>query len=126
MNHEDYVSFEQAKTLKKLGFDWECYCAFDKVYRKPDPEGWELRCYHTPQNHNLASYSCSAPTLAQAQKWLREVKGMLILIQHNKNFYWTISTIDSDDEVIAIYEYETYEKALLGAINKALEIIKNK
>ena len=119
---EDFVTYEQAKILKDLGFDWECLYPYTEkkiIGYHPSPINWN--------NDENAKYGIiSAPTLAQAQKWLREAKGILILIQHNKNFYWTISTNESDDEVIAIYEYETYEKALLGAINKALEIIKNK
>lgn len=115
--NEDFVTYEQAKKLKDLGFVWKCISVYD--------EEKNFKIFKHFRNFNeVKEYYISAPTLSQAQKWLREVKGILILIQHNKNFYWTISTNDSDDEIIAIYDYETYEKALMGAINKALELLK--
>ena len=117
MANEDFVTFEQAQQLKELGFDWWGTTIYLDGHLTPT---FILSYAYTERDNCLP-----APTIYLVQKWFREVKGMLILIQHNKNFYWTISTNDSDHEVIAIYEYETYEKALLGAINKALELLKN-
>ena len=139
---EDYVTFEQANALRELGFDWKTYCAYDKSYKDDRP--WELRNYHTPQNHNIAQYSASAPTLAQAQRWLREVKGIAVCVQSfdsNKdprygNFWWKEYYLPNCEERGPQWAewwvsghhpiFPNYEEALTDGISKMLELIINK
>lgn len=69
MNNEDFVTYRQAVKLKELGFDWETYAHyhFNKIDGLPDkyPDV-------TFDNYNCSSLEMySAPTLSQAQKWLR-------------------------------------------------------
>lgn len=61
--NEDFVTYEQALALKKLGFDW--YINF--YYLKSD----YISQWDTANNWNRTKNCISAPTLAQAQKWLR-------------------------------------------------------
>ena len=71
---ENYVRFGQAVTLKELGFDWECR------------QGWVLNCmkvwayqpyrYFESVSNNDEYETISAPTLSQAQKWLREKRNI--------------------------------------------------
>ena len=126
--NEDYVSFEQAKTLKELGFDWECFSCYIKVYKGDD--GWRLRIYDRYQSYNdeRDERCISAPTLAQAQKWLREVKGKIIIpyVMHIENimkydFYIADEPIDPFDYSDG---FDTYELALSAGIDKALELVK--
>lgn len=130
---EDYVSFEQAKKLKELGFDWKTYCAYDKIYKDDRP--WELRNYHTPQNHNLAQYSASAPTMSQAQKWLREKHYLSIEVYSSldgdNQWEWHYYVQDLNDHLerpadatIHCDGYQSYEQALSAGIDKALELLK--
>ena len=66
MNPEDYVSYPLALALKKHGFDWKCMAFYahtdGKMWVADGEEDWN------------SGVDYSAPTLWQAQKWLREVK----------------------------------------------------
>lgn len=71
--HETYVSLETAKLLKQAGFDWEC----DKIYYcyHEDNDTWDLEDNHKNHFRVLELDNCLlAPSLAVAQKWLREVR----------------------------------------------------
>lgn len=133
MRHEDYVSFEQAKALKELGFDWEVSHFYGlneanepKLCRLPDTLGGQ-------DNHNKYHGNFSAPTLSQAQKWLREKeievgvfanfdgelpngKWVWLMRKFNTHLYDTVFTEDIN--------YDTYEQALSAGIDKALELLK--
>ena len=65
------VTFEQAKKLKKLGYDEEC-THFFKINEEDKPAQW-FGEYH---NHNMHFEYISAPTISEALEWFREVKGV--------------------------------------------------
>lgn len=132
-SNEDYVSFEQAKALKELRFDWECnhfYC---------QPKGKELKLigyipmdiidplYHNFNDPSIWSDNSdntfSAPTLAQAQKWLREVKHIdVIVIKYDNGYDYKV---DSKDMIVITEElFDTYEAALSAGINEVFELLK--
>lgn len=119
---EDFVTYEQAQQLKQLGFDWKCYSFYHL-------DNWcGLSECGTRMNHNMFQKCISAPTLAQVQKWLREVKNIIVLVTCNLDYkkghewYWFI------DKDVSIEDpkhfYKTYEQALLVGIDKALEFLK--
>lgn len=143
MPAEDYVSYPIALALKKAGFSRECdhyYCAFDN---ETDVRFWSI---HPAQSQNglripKDTVVADAPTLAQAQKWLREEWGIHV----NVCIYSDYST-DADGKVcdrwdfwgFDLYavsggdvmeeddgEYDTYESALSAGIAAALELIEN-
>ena len=72
----------------------------------------------------------SAPTLSQAQKWLREVKEICItpLIKIHKGQYkyaWDITLFKEDRSIWDENEiFDTYEQALSAGIGSALELLK--
>lgn len=135
--HETYVSFEIAKLLKEARFDWECNYAYtfsdNEVANKAFLSNW-------------SDTFIDAPTLAVAQKWLREVKRIYIEIVtlENKRCItnsdgWTFHyeygkpTFDCDIhnercETISTLDnlFNTYEEAQEAGIKKALEIILEK
>lgn len=79
MNKEDYASYELAKKLKECGFAEPC----DSYYIKdnaPDGTAWivpttDREDFNADSDCPFCKPLCSAPTLAHAQKWLREVRG---------------------------------------------------
>jgi hypothetical protein len=78
------VTFGQAKRLRKLGFDWET----DSLYFSDDKS---LSGDYGFLNHNAIEndddWTCevySAPTVALALKWFRDVKG----IKNEVRFYY--------------------------------------
>ena len=78
MTHEDYVSYEQAQALKELGFDWECSHGYYRFF--DDKEPWLNTCGYAKNSTDGDLFYCAAPTLAQAQKWLREVKDVILFV----------------------------------------------
>lgn len=138
----DFVIFEQAYQLKQLGFDWKC----NHIYKNK-----EHTFFHCLQdaydNHNAFTKRLtddlvvSAPTLYQAQKWLREKCKIFTSI----NIYFP--NYKDDDYLFAKYGFvyidrrnnrairiesdrnnqlfDTYEEALSAVISKALELMEN-
>lgn len=133
MTHEDYVSFEQAKALKELGFDWETLSCYLHVYE--GEHGWRFRMLERLKSRNdPKDYTClAAPTLAQAQKWLREIKGIDITIDHvyhrldtgDKVMYGLHIGNQSTFKTEFYLNYDSYEEALSAGIDKALELLKS-
>lgn len=82
MNNEDYVSYELALKLKACGFDEPCDYGYSvKMRLEPEVSFGKPKTVHSkdPKNYNdnrkgieKGLSFCSAPTLWQAQKWLRE------------------------------------------------------
>lgn len=118
VNHEYYVSLEVAKLLKEAGFDWGC------------------REYY-PENFLTSRYEEYAkPTIEVAQRWLREVKGIYIMVF--KDFTtidgWHYFVVKKEDWELGnesnFYQQEsnnhTYEEAQEAGIKKALEMILEK
>ena len=121
MNTEDFITYDQAVKLKELGFDWKCYTFYH----------WDNWCGLSDsgicENHNMFEKCFSAPTLSQAQKWLREVKDIIVLATCNLDYekghewYWFVDKdVDIEDPE---HFYETYEQALSTAIDKALDLL---
>ena len=121
---EDYVTFEQAKKLRELGFDWEC----NHWYHPLEPD--KILESYSYCNHNKFERPHSAPTISLVQKWLREEKEICVTssikIHEGKyKFNWSITLFKEgrgiwDESVI----YDTYVQALSEGIDKALELLK--
>jgi hypothetical protein len=113
------VSFEQARKLKELGFDWW----LSKAYTD---DGELCAGSYIPGNHNKMDDYLSAPTVALALKWFRDVKQLRNGIIYEKGYY-----LDQSDKAMyraeAKFEigsycstgfrtYEDDENALLDAL----------
>ena len=132
INHEYYVSLEVGKLLKEAGFDWETKNWWD--YCKPIDE-WSLRNYpEAPVNWNSKyyNYDCSAPTLDVAQRWLREEKDLILLIDITPSYcngklmgYKFVIHVSCGNHIFGEWK-DTYEEAQEAGIKKALEMISKK
>lgn len=144
---EDFVSYEQAVKLHECGFDWKCLSYYTNDYTNDNPEDItrEVKLHHnwtSPYNHNRVVGRISAPTLWQAQKWLREELGIHIGVTPYSDY-----STDADGKVcdrwdfwgFDLYvvvggerltnnddEYDSYEQALSAGIDAALELIEKK
>ena len=103
INHEYYVSFEVARLLKEVGFDWEI-----KTFYFMGQIGETM--LGDAKNHNFSNQFISAPTLDVAQRWLREVKHLDISIHYDP-------TIKSQPYVYFIYDVEEKFNDILGIIS---------
>lgn len=133
MAHEDFVTLEQADTLKELGFDWKCKQGWvrhknGKVH--PFTYNGPLADYDIIDDEDEIIYK---PTLAQVQKWLREKEievgvfaefdgelrtGQWVWLMRKFNTH-LYDTVFSED-----INYESYEQALSEGIDKALALLK--
>ncbi len=125
--HESYVSERTARQLKAAGFDWHTTYVY---------ENGELvigAVFTTEEQRNA---ELSAPTLAVAQRWLREVKHRWVSVEcehaaglqydgltmylaelyDNDNGYYYNSEWDDDLKKEGKSEYATYEEALDAGI----------
>jgi hypothetical protein len=111
MTNKDYCDYETSRELKELGFvaglgEDDCgHCLYD--------EAW----------HDQVD----RPLLYEAQKWLREEKGVIVGIINNfttQEFDYYVSTWAEDR--CRGNEYTTYEHALLRGIKEAVKLLKEK
>ena len=117
------VSFEQAKLLKSLGFDWQC-----TGYYKIDGNGM---FYSDRENYNEREEYYSRPTVALALMWLREVKGIhmyVIMEPSSPLHYYTFygQKLVSENIINAqrdLYRYGTHDLAESAARTKALTLL---
>lgn len=128
MTHEDYVTFNQAKALKDLGFDWEVdfYYATEDA---PDGHAWLTPFANGGKNANLKSHLYSAPTLSQAQKWLREVQCVDVVLflsypERERGYHFGLGKWFPYLNYLDSFHYETYEQALSAGIDEALAFLK--
>lgn len=148
MTNEDYCSYQTSQALKKAGFDWPCYEYWDVHFCT---DGTPIKTRHVHGDHkfrvcvmsernsvleDMGSDLITAPTLAQAQKWLI-TKGIFVEVgcfgkfDSNKYFckdiiYWSyelVNTITGDDIGDNEDVFEGYEAALSAGIEAALKLI---
>jgi hypothetical protein len=113
---QEFVPYEQALTLKELGFEEPCfgYYTGDKMHLVIRP--LMLRA------NELESYVVTAPTFSQAFRWFREKYGYLSNIHDfNGNFKATLS---GNCNWLGSWT-KTYEEAELACLIKLIEIVKN-
>ena len=148
---EDFVSFDLAKKLKEKGFNVPCiyaYCekgGWNSYTQKHEPITYILRtdgnpfgAYYTGDNWNKAykpnknKIRCSAPTISQVLKWLRDSNAIHIHIcLYSKGWYcdvYTFEYYEEDKEYgvkhnVQFDEFSTYEEAALAGIEYVLDIV---
>ena len=131
MNTEDFVTYEQALALKKLGFDWKVnHCYFDGLEELTDNYIHNSN-YDNCNSSEYVECVCSAPTLAQAQKWLLKNKEYYVQPAWviDKDF-WVVD-IQTKDEIIEVIIddnpfFNSYEEALSAGITECLKLLEDK
>ena len=133
METTDYCSYELSKALKACGFDEPCYFYYTREYA-PEDHVWSTTSEEAPIDYNKSVYAgCSMPTLAQAQKWLREKQKIDVLVYNCACGYaWDVSRAMNGTGLILYDEkgddensgcWTSYEAALSAGIETALELI---
>lgn len=132
MNNEDFITYDIAVRLRKAGFDCPCRTYWMKTYI--DKDIMNLREDLRSSNHNeYAPDYYSAPTLAQAQKWLREEKRWHVQVRINgcRNMFcvelWEMrlngycKRLEQEDGHVRLFD--RYEDALSEGITETLRLI---
>lgn len=126
MNNEDFVSYEIAQLLYALDFDLNCEMAY---FDRPWNHEHRLVSAIDACNQQCAYDGTDvypAPTLAKAQKWLREKKGIYVYPEINMLKKWFAKAVDMCKNEDLIWDgtmFDTYESALSAGIEGALKFI---
>jgi hypothetical protein len=114
MNELQLVTFEQAKKLKELGFDWKTHF----YYVNNGEIQYGLQNYFISRNtdSNNTVGNIDAPSPALALKWFRDVKNQ---------FYDIGYSTDENNELIwcngGLKEYKTYEEAESALLDRLIK-----
>jgi hypothetical protein len=138
-NYEkDFVPYEEALELKKLGFDEPCFAVYiDKTLIIEDD--W---LYSTNQDTFIESSNFTAPLYSQAFRWFRDKYGLKISFPYWNGFNkmipedlgrdkYEIMIIPANHRTISVRNpkgriwFDTYEEAELACLKKLIEIVKN-
>lgn len=147
MNMEDFVTYEQAVALKVLGFKEECFYHYnynnqDNVTPNNDISHLAISANDFKISYNeLGFYDriCyDAPTLAQAQAWLRNEKKISVepwscytggwnctikILPEEINY--NITSKPSDNWLDIDKDYNSYEEALSDGITECFKCLEN-
>lgn len=128
MDNEDFVTFETAKLLKENGFSEKVTSVYIHVYYGDN--GWRLRDGYNKDDYNHHEWFgiFSAPTLWEAQKWLRDNKKLHVLVDFNivGTWFYKVFPIIGCCVNESFLGFPTYEAALSAGIDSSLDLITNK
>lgn len=139
---EHYATYEQAQRLHELGFDGvDTYYVTQKFHRVGNPdecycEGQIVGAYivHYFNDKKPDDFVIPAPRLDQAQTWLREAKGVEVVVEPRFCNYkligydWHVFDDCSGDYALRapLPFSETYDAALSAGIEAALDLLTGK
>lgn len=132
--HESYVSLETARLLKQAGFDWEVWAYWVNNYANGEMKQkrpFENRAVPFDYNNEPGvkypkGNMLSAPTLAVAQRWVREVKKRNVIVsympswQYAQRYHAYIAELNMN---VGESECDNYEAALEAGIQKCLTLM---
>lgn len=147
------ISFNTAQMLKDTPLNsWEyatgCYCSEDTTYKRHYVNDMMVLVLHKGEKYNPdivpEEFKLYAPTQSIVQRYLREKRGIHIVIIPTATASWTYKTVTvlserDDDVIIGIkdvsevppytevcgYDFNTYEDALEDALQESLKLIEN-
>lgn len=139
MQNKDYISFDMAKSLKSLGFDYS-YC--DTFY---DRFGNWLS-YEQAEEYleNYPDDITPRPSLSELQTWLREHKKVYVSVLPFRckdyddcmklGWYCSIIFDDGERDILcnatslsaSEENYETYDEALYAGLEDAIETLQDR
>ena len=121
MIEKEFVPYQEAFELKKLGFNEECFWwyGFEKYLRK-DRIGTS-----TNYSYFLENKSCSAPLYSQAFRWFRDNHGLYNQIHKGYGWEGIIRNSVNGDIEWNDGTYNSPEEAELACLKKLIEIVKN-
>jgi hypothetical protein len=115
----EFISYEQALALKKLGFDEMCF----GFYRSPSVELMHCR----NREGWMGNQVVAAPLKQQVLRWFRDKYNLIGLVEggytEGKNVFSYVIWRGSFDDWIDTY-WSTYEEAENACIDKLIEIAK--
>jgi len=125
MEDKDFIPYQEALELEKLGFDEYC---MECCYYEWKDRGVTHILLHTPDSYD-SHEGVKAPTYSQAFRWFRDKYKLkcciipLVCEQGYSDLYE--SRIHQEKHSISrIGNYKIYEEAELACLKKLIEIVK--
>ena len=116
---KEFIPYEQALLLKKMGLDEPCIVIFDKNNELSVDDG-----FYKQENHHKDTVL--APTFSQAFRWFRDKYNVWCWIEKYSDKETYIYQIPKANFTKIQGYHNTYEEAELECLKKLIEIVKNK
>jgi len=126
MTHEQFIALSTAKLAKQAGFDWKCNERYNGKYATNDSEPLYVS---SRDNWNQYAGLYSAPTQSVLQRWLREVREIIVLVDYNEdddceeNERYGVTIYIGNERIVELATYPTYEEALEAGLQKCLTLL---
>ena len=136
LTEKDYCDYETCVALKELGYKVPTSAYYMPHHKdliwvsNPFRGGYVIDCFYShnslPKDVMTANF-IDAPTLWEAQKWLREEKHLHIEVRWYSNMWYEYEVKEAEGKILAEGSaFKTYEEALSTAIYMATEHLKEK
>lgn len=112
---KEFIPYEQALSLKELGFDEECMSYYFN--------GKLMFGFKTSYGEVI-----NAPLYQQAFRWFRENKKLISTLTHSYGNIWSYEIIEfyTQESIAGVIEgiwFNSYEEAELELLKKLIEIV---
>ena len=143
LTEKDYCDYDTCVALKELGFSERCVAYYDTADNAGLLYNTQYTCDVIPcqyddllESRNSATeYEVDAPTLYDVQKWLREKKGIYVMIEApwktDDGLGWSHiccnKPLTLEDQEVCFATggfFDSYEEALFEGIKQAIYILK--
>lgn len=136
LTEKDYCDYDTCVALKELGYNRGAYAYYfpnhkeDLIFNTHPMRGCSInemvRGYNTYSENTVGHELIDAPTMYEAQKWLREEHQIHIMVDRfGQDYIWCIKEKGAIGITHQEYEdYVNYESALLGGIKYAIKLLK--
>jgi len=125
--NKEFIPYEEALALKKLGFNEKCFACFDEK-QIFGLTVMSIKKYYT--NSKEDTWNCAAPLYQQVFRWFREEHQLSFECKtpDGKNGKWFpgVHKVNGFGNYYDNDGFATYEEAQLACLKKLIEIVKNK
>lgn len=154
VTQKDYCDYDTCVALRELGYNRGAYAYYYPshkevlIFNTHPTRGCSinemLRCYNTYSDDTVGHELIDAPTMWEAQKWLREEKEVYVTVIPEYNDYCPVKgvkhhlevahweddefrceTMEWKDEDYIVSCFDDYEEALSEGIKVAVKILKD-
>ena len=119
---KEFVTYEQALTLKELGFDEKCLSRYCAVTEWEELTGEIL--FQNIDCNLSERFLVKAPLKQQVFRWFREKYGLVGWIQGKRVYAYCIENPNNYDGRLDLSPFNTYEEAENACIDRLILIAK--
>ena len=138
LTQKDYCDYETCVALKELGYKVPTSAYYMPnnnqllFVSNPFRGGYVMDCFrsHNSLREDVMTHDfIDAPTMWEAQKWLREEKKIEVNATYDNiielHWHWYMKSLTNRNQTISNTNRDSYEQALLAGIKEAVTILKD-